>query len=154
MAIERIFSGFILLSFFLFFQSFANPSPIGIEPPDGNKRQKATEIPEPRGVLRITAHPMNMGFALFGLAHIIASGKVGNLFFFGLFFTLGLIGAYHQHSKKAMENNEALNSFLKTTGVLPFTAIIQGKNKFVIKEFSPLFCVIALVAYIVTIILH
>ena len=51
----------------------ANPSPASMMPGDN----------EPRGILRVTRHPMNMGLALFGVAHILANGTVGDVAFFG-----------------------------------------------------------------------
>jgi uncharacterized membrane protein len=77
---ERIIAGLLVLfAFFLFFQMLATPSPASMAPAKN----------EARGVLRITRHPMNMAFAMWGLAHLLANGTVGDVAFFGSFVVVG-----------------------------------------------------------------
>jgi uncharacterized membrane protein len=109
---------------------------------------------EPDGVLRITRHPMNMALAFFALAHMIANGTLGDLFFFGSIFVVGFFGSYHQDQRKVREKGEAYAAFQNQTGVFPFAAIVQGKTKFETKDFSIPFVVIAVLAFVSAFLLH
>jgi len=106
--------------------SLANPSPAGMMP---------TSF-EPRGVLRITRHPMNVGLALFGCAHLAANGALGDVAFFGSFFVVGLLGACHQDRRFAREASEKMQVFRAQTSVLPFAAVLRRKTKLELSELS------------------
>jgi uncharacterized membrane protein len=134
----------MLAAFLLLVLSVATPSPVGMRPAS----------PEPRGVLRVTRHPMNMGFACFALAHMLANGALGDVFFFGSIFLVGFAGAYHQDQRKAREQDEALLAFREQTGVFPFAAILRGKTRFDAGEFNRLLLIGAVVAYLAAILLH
>ena len=134
----------MLVAFLLFFLSFATPSPTGMMPAKS----------EPRGILRVTRHPMNMGIAFFGLAHLMLGGTLGGLFLFGSLFVVGFFGAYHQDRRKARENDEAFASFQTQTGIFPFAAIVFGKTRLEMGEFKWPVVGVALVVYVAAIILH
>ena len=134
----------MLISFLLFFLSFSTPSPTGMMPAKN----------EPRGVLRVTRHPMNMGIAFFGLAHMMAVGTLGGLFFFGSLFVVGFFGAYHQDRRKAREKDASFATFQSQTSIFPFAAIVFGKTRLEISELKWPFVAVTVVAYIAAIILH
>jgi len=135
----------MLVSFLLLVLSVATPSPIGMRPASL----------EPRGVLRVTRHPMNMGFACFAFAHILANGALGDVFFFGSIFLVGFAGAYHQDGRKARESGDAsFKAFREQTSVFPFVAILRGKTRFDAGEFSRPLLIAAVVAYVAAILLH
>ena len=113
--------------------SLANPSPASMMP----------TAYEPRGVLRITRHPMNMGFALFGFAHLLANGALGDVAFFGSFLVVGLFGAYHQDRRFARGASEKMVGFRAQTSVLPFAAVLRRKIRLEIRELSVPMLVIA-----------
>jgi uncharacterized membrane protein len=122
----------------------ANPSPASMMP--GSY--------EPRGILRVTRHPMNMGFALFGLAHMLANGTVGDVAFFGSFIVIGIVGPYHLDTRLKKERGEDFAEFCHQTSVIPFFAIARGRTKFKADEISfPLF-LIGVVLYVVLVIFH
>ena len=134
----------VLMAFLLLVLSMRDRSPAGMT---GGRM-------EPRGVLRITRHPMNMALACFGLAHIIANGSLGDVFFFGSIFVVGFFGPYHQDRRKVRELGEAYVAFQNETGVFPFAAIVRGKTKFEAKEFSIPLVVIAVLAFVSAIVFH
>ena len=124
--------------------SLANPSPASMLP--GNN--------EPRGILRVTRHPMNMGLALFGLAHVLANGTVGDVAFFGAFVIVGVAGPFHMDARLKKERGEGFAEFCRQTSVIPFLAILQGRTKFRADEISfPLF-LIGVIVYIVLVVFH
>jgi len=109
----------MLLAVVLFVMMLAAPSPASMRP-------GATVA---RGILSVTRHPMNMAFAAFGLAHVVANGFLGDVFFFGQFAVLGLVGAFHQDARFARDRGERFREFMSQTSVLPFAAILQGRSR-------------------------
>ena len=116
----------ILFGLLLLFQLLAAPSPAGMAP---------AKI-EARGVLRITRHPMNMALTLWGVAHILANGAVGDLAFFGSFVAVGLLGPYHMDARLNRTKGPDFVEFCKQTSVLPFAAIVRGRNRLALDELS------------------
>ena len=135
----------MLGSFMFFFLSFDNPSPVGMVP---------AKVVEPAGILRITGHPQNMGIALFSIAHLLAAGTLGGIFLYGSISLLGIVGAFHQNWNKSLDKDPAVQDFLSKTGVIPFWAIIRGRNKLVLSELKIKFIGMAIIAYIVTVVIH
>jgi uncharacterized membrane protein len=122
----------------------ANPSPASMMPGDN----------EPRGIIRITRHPMNMGLALFGLSHLLANGAVADIAFFGSFFVLGVAGPFHMDARLTKKRGESFAEFCRQTSVIPFVAIARGRTTFRAEEISfPLF-VIGIVIFVALVIFH
>jgi uncharacterized membrane protein len=97
---------------------------------------------------------MNMALSCFALAHILANGSLGDVFFFGSLFVVGFFGSYHQDRRKAREKGEAYKAFQRETGVLPFAAIVQGKARLEAADLRIPFLVIGLLAFIAAFWLH
>ena len=135
----------MLGSFMFLFLSFDNPSPIGMVP---------GEVPEPKGILRITGHPQNMGLGLLGLAHIIAAGTLGGIFLYGSLAALGFLGAFHQNYNKSLDTDPSVQDFLNKTSVIPFWAILRGKNKLVFSELKIKFIGMGIIAYVIAVVIH
>lgn len=121
LAVPLMLAALVLLVF-----AFAAPSPASMVPASY----------EARGMLRITRHPMNVGFACFGLAHMVGNGTLGDACFFAAFVIVGLGGAVHQDRRLAAERGEAMRRFQRETSVLPFAAILSGRNRFEARELS------------------
>lgn len=127
----------MLVAIVLLVLAFAQPSPVSM----------VRSRPEARGVLRITRHPMNMGFALFGIAHVVANGFLGDVAFFSMFVLVGIVGAYHQDARIARERGEVMAEFRRTTSVLPFAAIIRGRTTLDLGELPWPMIVLAVIAW-------
>ncbi len=124
--------------------SLANPSPASMLP-GSNK---------PYGILRITRHPMNIGLALFGLAHLLSNGTVGDVAFFGSFFILGVAGPFHMDARLKKQRGDDFAEFCRQTSVIPFVAIARGRTKFRADEIAfPLF-LIGVVVFVALVIFH
>jgi uncharacterized membrane protein len=117
--VVHLVEAIMLVSFFLLFASFAAPSPASMDP-----RGKF----EVTGLMRITRHPFLMGAALFGIAHCIPNGWPSDLAFFGGFAVFALAGAYHQDARKRREAPPERRPFFEQTSILPFAAILHGKQ--------------------------
>jgi len=142
---ERIIAALLVLfGLLLFFQSLATPSPASMAPAKN----------EARGVLRITRHPMNMALALWGLAHLLANGTLGDVVFFGSFVIVGVVGAYHMDARLKREKGDEFRAFCKQTSVLPFGAILRGRNRLAVDELSFPLAVIGIAVFVALTFFH
>lgn len=142
---ERIIAGLLVLSgFFLLFQLLATPSPASMMPARA----------EARGILRVTRHPMNMGLASWGLAHLLANGAVGDVAFFGSFVVVGLIGPYHLDARYKRNKGEEFAEFCRQTSVLPFGAILRSRNRLAVDELSFPLALISTAVFVVLVLFH
>lgn len=80
----------------------------------------------PRGVLRITRHPVMWGFLIWAVAHMAANGDVSSLLFFGTFALLAALGMQAMDRRKSQAADWA--GFAAVTSTLPFAAIAGGRN--------------------------
>jgi uncharacterized membrane protein len=97
---------------------------------------------------------MNMGLAIFGLAHMLANGTLGDVAFFGSFFILGVAGPYHMDARLKKARGDGFVEFCRQTSVIPFVAIIRKRTNFRADEISfPLF-LIGIIVYVVLVIFH
>lgn len=97
-----------------------------------------------RGVMRITRHPLFVGLALWGLAHVLMNGWLSDVIFFGGFAVFPIVGGLHQDARRRAEDAR-LAPFYAETSVVPFAAIAAGRNRLVLREI-PLAGVLAGVA--------
>jgi uncharacterized membrane protein len=142
---ERIVAAIlVLIALLLFFQSLATPSPSSMAP-------AKLEV---RGVLRITRHPMNMALAGWGLAHMLANGTVGDVAFFGSFVVVGVFGAYHMDARLRRQKGPEFTLFCNQTSVLPFGAIVRGRNRLAADELSFPLAAMAIAAFLILVLFH
>lgn len=119
----------MLAAFVLFAASVTAPNPTMA----GGERALAGGA-EPRGVQRITRHPMLWSFALWAAVHMLGNGDTASLLFFGAFGATALAGMPSIDAKVAAREPEAWNRFAARTSILPFGAIAAGRNRLVLGE--------------------
>ena len=134
----------MLLAVVLFVMMLATPSPASMRPGPTVAR----------GILSVTRHPMNMAFACFGLAHVVTNGFLGDVFFFGQFAVLGLLGAFHQDARLARDRGEPFREFMAATSVLPFVAILQGRSRLAADRRTLTMLLIAIAVFVALVIFH
>jgi uncharacterized membrane protein len=100
----------------------------------------------PRGVQRITRHPLFMGLALFGLLHLLPNGSAADIVFFGGFPLFSLVGGWHQDQRKLAHGPAPYRQFYESTPFLPFTGADTWLG---IREISPAIIAGGIVAAIV-----
>lgn len=95
------------------------PSPTGVT---------GTPTRRPRGVQRITRHPLFMGIVLWALMHLLVNGFASDVAFFGGFVIFGLLGSWHQDRRQKALPDGAYAAFCEQSPFLPFTrrGIIKG----------------------------
>jgi uncharacterized membrane protein len=112
------------LAFVLFVGGFITPSPAMMVPGP----------PQPRGVLRITRHPVLMGTGLWALVHLPSNGSATDVAFFGGFVLFTLVGTWHQDRRKLAMGVPGYREFVAATPFLPFTrlGLLRG-----VRELAP-----------------
>ena len=109
----------------LLVSSFVQPSPAGMAP----------AALTPRGVQRITRHPLVMAFVVFGLVHLLPNGSTADVAFFGGFAAFALVGAAHQDQRKLVTGPPGYRDFCEHTPFIPFT----GRDTLAgLRELSPI----------------
>ena len=88
------------------------PSPTGVT---------GTPTRRPRGVQRITRHPVFMGIVLWALMHLLVNGYASDVAFFGGFVIFGLLGSWHQDSRQKALPDGSYAAFCEMSPFLPFT---------------------------------
>ena len=109
---------------------------------------------DPRGILRITRHPLMWGIALWAFVHLIARGDTASVIFFGSLLLLAVSGTILIDARKNRTLGADWERFASVTSNLPFAAILQGRNQFRFDEIGWKKVSIGLVAYLVLLLVH
>jgi len=108
----------MLFAFILFVGSVTAPNPALMGMPVGGS---------PRGVMRITRHPMMWSFAIWAIVHIAMSADPRTIVLASGILTLALFGSAMQDGKK----RAALPGYadhIAATGFVPFGAQLRGRQ--------------------------
>ncbi len=89
---------------------------------------------EPRGLSRVTRHPMLWSFATWSAVHVVGNGDLVSLLFFGAFGITALAGMPSIDAKLAKRDPQGWARLRKATSILPFGAILAGRNRLVLRE--------------------
>ncbi|HEV7267796.1 MAG TPA: NnrU family protein [Falsiroseomonas sp.] len=112
---------FLMLPAFVLFMASHKRNPTAV----GNKGLGE----EPRGIQRVTRHPMLWSFAIWAFVHLLGNGDTASLVFFGAFLVTALAGMPSIDAKLARRNPEAWRGFAAKTSIIPFGAILSGRNR-------------------------
>jgi uncharacterized membrane protein len=104
--------------------SQAAPSSMGAAP---------AERTEAHGLLRITRHPFNAGASLFGIAHLLVNGSLGDVLFFGGFPLFAWIGSRHQDERLG-RSKPGYRELVADTSFVPFAAVLASRQRLVPRE--------------------
>jgi uncharacterized membrane protein len=102
--------------------SVPNPTAVGAE-------QVLQRTDAARGVLRITRHPFLWSVALWSGAHLLVTGHVAAILFFGSFLATALRGTSSIDEKRRRTNKAEFARYAEVTSNLPFAAIVAGRNR-------------------------
>ena len=143
----RLFLALVMLPAFLFFFAgfLRNPTAVGGEALAGQQA---------RGIQRITRHPMLWSFALWALVHVIGNGDLISLIFFGTFAISAFLGMPSIDRKLAARTPEAAAKLQAETSILPFGAIMAGRNRLMLAEIGWLAPLLAVIGWAVMLHFH
>ncbi len=88
----------------------------------------------PRGLERVTRHPFFVGTALLGIAHALLATRAVGAVFMGILGVYSLIGARLQDEKLAVLRGDSYARFAAESSILPFAAIVAGRQRLVPSE--------------------
>ena len=86
---------------------------------------------EVQGIQRVTRHPMMVSYATWAAVHLIGNGDLASLVFFGAFFLTAVIGMPSIDRKTCDRDDVAWARLERSTSIVPFAAILAGRNRFV-----------------------
>lgn len=89
----------------------------------------------PGGIVRVTRHPFLVGVAIWAGVHLISNGDVVSLLFFAALAIVAAAGTVSIDAKRRRAlGGPAWDAFASRTSILPFAAILGGRNTFVARE--------------------
>lgn len=136
----------MLPAFVLFVASVAAPNPTAVG--------GAALAREPRGIQRVTRHPMLWSFAIWAAVHVLGNGDLASLLFFGAFLVTALAGMPSIDAKLARREPEAWPRLAAATSILPFGAVAAGRNRFAPHEIGWVPPVLGFVLWAGLLVLH
>lgn len=87
------------------------------------------------GIVRVTRHPFLMGAALWAFVHLVSNGDLASVTFFGALLIVAAAGAPSIDAKRRRAVGAAAwDGFAAQTSVIPFAAILSGRNRLVAGE--------------------
>lgn len=89
----------------------------------------------PQGIVRITRHPFLVGVALWSGLHLIGNGDAASLLFFGALAVTAVAGTVSIDAKRRRAlGDKAWDVFASRTSIVPFAAILAGRNSIGMRE--------------------
>ncbi len=129
--------------------AFSSPSPTSV---GGDKALKQDHAA--RGIFRITRHPFLVAAAMWAAAHIIANGDAASLILFAAVLGTALFGPASIDAKLRRRSPEDFERLARTTSIVPFAAIAQGRTTFSFSEIGMIRIVGGLALYAVLYYFH
>ncbi len=124
-----------------------NPTAVGAE-------RFLKEADAARGLLRVTRHPMLWSFALWAAVHLIANGDLASLILFAAILVTALAGMPSIDRKRAALDPAGWAAYASKTSIVPFGAIVSGRNRLELGEIGLWRVAVALAAWIGLIAVH
>lgn len=81
------------------------------------------------GFLRISRHPFLTSVVIWAVAHLIVRGDLRSIIFFGGFGVLAAVGTLLIDAKTSRRVGADWQRFAEATSIIPFLAILQGRNR-------------------------
>ncbi len=100
----------------------------------GNPTSAGQDKAQVGGMLRITRHPFLIGATLWSGFHLIAAGTLASTILFATFFIVATVGMPAIDRKVRRKRTEDWKRISAETSIIPFAAIVAGRNRFVTRE--------------------
>lgn len=117
-----------------------NPTAVGQE---AQINQPAT------GMLRITRHPFLVGSALWAAVHLVGNGDLASTLFFASLLIVAAAGTVSIDAKRRQAlGAPAWDAFARQTSIIPFGAIVSGRNHLSLAEIGWWRLALGILAYV------
>ena len=120
----------MLLAFLFAVIGIATPNPTSVQQEGLLKKGDDAA----KGMVRITRHPFLWGVTIWAAFHIAANGDRASLIFFGTFLIVALAGMVSIDKKRKRQMGADWDAFAAKTSLIPFGAIVAGRNKLSLGE--------------------
>jgi uncharacterized membrane protein len=139
----------MLPALLLFVCAVTMPNPTSV------RGERALQSPDPaRGILRVTRHPMLWAFATWGVLHLAAIGTASMAVLAGAIIVTAFAGMPSLDAKYAKREPERWPAFAAATSILPFGAILAGRNHLALRELGWWRPIVALLLWVALIAGH
>jgi uncharacterized membrane protein len=88
----------------------------------------------PKGIAKITRHPMMWGIGLWGISHLLANGDAAGMLLFGSLTALALLGPLAIDARRRASMGADWERFAAETSYLPFAAMAAGRTRLRFRE--------------------
>ena len=122
--------------------------------PDSPFSALAHNFREPYGIERITRHPFFAGTFMLVTAHALLASRLNGTIVFSSLAVLAVAGARHQDGKLLQRGGEAYRHYLETTSMVPFAAILSGRQRIAWQELPVRGLIIALAVAVALRLVH
>ena len=118
----------MLPAFLLVVIGLTTPNPTAVA-------QEGLVAQAPRGIVRITRHPFLVGVGIWAVTHLVSNGNVASLLFFAALAVVSFAGTVSIDAKRRrVLGDRAWDAFAQRTSIVPFAAILAGRNTFSLGE--------------------
>jgi uncharacterized membrane protein len=91
----------------------------------------------PRGIVRITRHPFLVGVAIWAGVHLVGNGDWASLLLFAALAVVSVAGTVSIDAKRRRVLGDAKwDRFASRTSIVPFAAILAGRNSLSVGELT------------------
>lgn len=118
----------MLPAFLLVVVGLTTPNPTAVA-------QEGLVARPPQGIVRITRHPFLVGVAIWAGVHLVGNGDVASSLFFAALAAVAIAGTVSIDAKRRRTlGGPAWDAFASRTSIVPFAAILAGRNAFHARE--------------------
>lgn len=117
------------IALFLAVAGLSTPSPTAV----GGEKVATRAANTPRGavggIFTVTRHPFLWGTTLWAISHLLVNGAVADVILMGGILVLSLGGMQHIDRRREAALGGDWGPIRLTTSVVPFAAVIEGRNR-------------------------
>ncbi len=106
------------------------------------------------GFTKVSRHPMLWGFSLWAVSHMVANGDAAAWIFFGAFLITALNGMVSIDRKRAAKFGEDWQVFIRKTSIIPFVAVLEGRQKLKLNDIGMVNLAVTIVLYAIILAFH
>lgn len=143
-AVAKVIMPFALI-FLLSGLMSRNPTSVG---------QDAAVRGELSGIFRIVRHPVQWGFALWAIAHLVANPDLASLVFFGTFVLVSMVGMAGMDAKRRSREEPEWQEFYATTSYFPLFALASGRTRLGLADLNWMAISIGVILYVLVYAFH
>jgi len=93
-------------------------------------------VSEPTGLSRVTRHPFFVGVGLLGGGHALLATHLPGAIAMGTLGVFALVGSHFQDRKLVAQRGQDYADYVRSTSLVPFVAILAGRQRLVVREIS------------------